>query len=69
MMAGMDDRTVGMLADEMALLYDGSTWGDSWRNVIAFAEAHVISAQDRNRVLLAVLARVQTGEETAGTGR
>jgi transcriptional regulator with XRE-family HTH domain len=58
----VDTHTVDMLADELAPLYDGSTWGDSWRNIVAFTDAQVINTQDRNRVLLAVLERVQAPE-------
>jgi hypothetical protein len=55
----MDVYTMNKLADSLASLYDSSTWDDSWSAIVTALEGSVVAAQDRNRVLAAVLARVQ----------
>jgi len=55
----MDVYTMNKLADSLASLYDSSTWDDSWSAIVTALEGSVVAAQDRNRVLAAVLIRVQ----------
>jgi hypothetical protein len=58
----MDVYTVNKQAADLASLYDESTWSASWQQILVLADAMGVSAQDKNRVLAAVLTRVQWWE-------